>query len=262
MAKGGMKMKKTKILLILLFLFIFKCFSVEKFGYFITPQKDIKLITLQYDYFVTVEHIISNGNILYFAGQDFTKNKELLTKKIKEVKVLKDEAKRKILKVTYSLGDDKNVYPEYELILFLEIREEFPFLAIYSKFLYKGTDISECGINWAMENVYEPYKYYTIPQKDKFATYKLEKTKKTKIGQANWLFANNGKGEGGGLIAPAVILGKGENFIFINSVPPKKKLSKNESIDVFMIFMPIEKNFKILPELFEKIKGVKWEYEK
>jgi len=111
-----------------------------------------------------------------------------------------------------------------------------------------------------MESVYEPYKYYTIPQKDKILTYKLEKTKKTKIGHANWIFANTGKGEGGGLIAPAVILGKGEDFIFINSVPPKKKLSKGESIDVFMIFMPIEKNYKILEELFEKTKTIKWEY--
>ncbi|MCM8833005.1 MAG: hypothetical protein NC816_03690 [Candidatus Omnitrophica bacterium] len=64
------------------------------------------------------------------------------------------------------------------------------------------------------------------------------------------------------MIAPAVILGKGEDFIFINSVPPKKKLSKGESIDVFMIFMPINKNFKILEELFQKIKDIKWEYEK
>jgi len=196
----------------------------------------------------------------YFAAQDFTKNRELIVKKVKEVNVLKDEEKRKIIKATYILGDDKKIYPEYQLTLFLEIREEFPFLAIYSKFTYNGEGNPECGINWGMESVYEPYKYYTIPQKDKILTYKLEKTKKTKIGHANWIFANTGKGEGGGLIAPAVILGKGEDFIFINSVPPKKKLSKGESIDVFMIFMPIEKNYKILEELFEKTKTIKWEY--
>ncbi|MCS7179778.1 MAG: hypothetical protein NZ891_00280, partial [bacterium] len=199
------------------------------------------------------------GNMLYFSAQDFTKNRELLVKKTKEVKVIKDEPKRKIIRITYSLGD-KTEYPEYSLVLFLEIREEFSFLAIYSKFIYNGEGTSECGINWAMESAYEPYKYYTIPEKGKIMTYKLEKTKKTKIGQANWIFANTGKGEGGGLIAPAVILGKGEDFIFINSVPPKKKLSKGESIDVFMIFMPIQKNFKILEEIFDKIKTIKWEY--
>jgi len=254
---------KIRLFLILLILFFYEnCISVVKFGYKFTPQNDVYLITEKNNFLVQPQSIISNGNMLYFAAQDFTKNRELIVKRTKELKVIKDEPKRKIIKATYVLGDDKNEYPDYSLVLFLEIREEYPFLIIYSKFIYNGVGISECGINWAMENAYEPYKYYTIPEKGKIMTHKLEKTKKTKIGQANWIFANTGKGEGGGLIAPAVILGKGENFIFINSVPPKKKLSKGESIDVFMIFMPIEKNYKILNELFEKIKNIKWEYEK
>jgi hypothetical protein len=258
--RKGVNMK-IKISLIFLFLFFSgKCFSVVKFGYKFTPEKDVFLITEENNFLVQPQSIISRGNMLYFAAQDFTKNIELIVKRTKEVKVVKDEPKRKIIRVTYILGDEKNEYTDYSLVLFLEIREEFPFLAIYSKFIYNGEGTSECGINWAMENAYEPYKYYTIPEKGKIMTYKLEKTKKTKIGQANWIFANTGEGEGGGLIAPSVILGKGENFIFINSVPPKKKLSKGESIDVFMIFMPIEKNYKILEELFEKIKNVKWEY--
>ncbi|MCM8804279.1 MAG: hypothetical protein NC833_03380 [Candidatus Omnitrophica bacterium] len=251
-----------KIIFFLFFLLLGKCFSVVKFGYKFTPEKDVYLITEENNFLVQPQSIISNGNMLYFAAQDFTKNIELVVKKTKEVKVLKDEPKRKIIKVIFSLADDKRVYDDYSLILYLEIREGFPFLAIYSKFLYNGEGQVECGINWAMENAYKPYKYYTIPQKGRFVTYKLEKTKKTKIGQANWIFANTGEGVGGGLIAPAVILGKGEDFIFINSVPPKKRLSKGESIDVFMIFMPIEKNYKILEELFEKIKNIKWEYEK
>ncbi|MCM8784741.1 MAG: hypothetical protein NC827_06495 [Candidatus Omnitrophica bacterium] len=256
-------MKRIKFNGIALFLFFITkvLFSVMEFGYKFTPEKDILFITKDNNFLVQPQSIMSHGNMLYFAAQDFTKNRELLVKRVKEIKVIKDEPKRKIIKATYSLGSDKE-YPEYSLILFLEIREEFPFLAICSKFVYNGEGTSECGINWAMENAYEPYKYYTIPEKGKIATYKLEKTRKTKIGQANWIFGNTGKGEGGGLIAPAVILGKGESFIFINSVPPKKKLSKNESIDVFMIFMPINKNFKILEELFLKIKDIKWEYEK
>jgi hypothetical protein len=254
---------KYKIFLIFLILFFVESgFSVVKFGYKFTPEKDVLLITEENNFLVQPQSIISNGNMLYFAAQDFTKKKELIVKRTKEVKVVKDEPKRKIIKATYALGDDKSEYSDYSLVLFLEIREEYPFLAIYSKFIYNGEGVSECGINWAMENAYQPYKYYTIPEKGKIMTYKLEKTQKTKIGQANWIFANTGKGEGGGLIAPAVILGKGENFIFINSVPPKKKLSKGESIDVFMIFMPIEKNYKILNELFEKIKNLKWEYDK
>lgn len=249
-----------KISIIILLVFLSKgLFSVIEFGFKFTSEKDILLITKDVNYLVQPQSIMAHGNMLYFAAQDFTKNRELLIKKTKEVKVIKDEPKRKIIRVTYSLGD-KVEYPEYSLILFLEIREEYPFLAIYSKFVYNGEGTAECGINWAMESAYEPYRYYTIPEKNKFGTYKLEKTQKTKIGQANWIFANTGKGEGAGLIAPGVILGKGEDFIFINSVPPKKKLSKNESIDVFMIFLPINKNFKILPELFEKIKNIKWEY--
>lgn len=255
-------MGKKGLFLVLTLFLIKNCFCVVKFGYRITPDRDIYLITEENNFLVQPQSIISNGNMLYFAAQDFTKDRELLIKKTKEIKVIKDEPKRKIIKVVYSLGDEKVEYPDYSLILYLEIRQEFPFLAIYSKFLYNGSGTSECGINWGMENAYEPYRYYTIPEKGKIVTYKLEKTKKTKIGQANWIFANTGKGEGGGLIAPAVILGKGENFIFINSVPPKKKLSKGESIDVFMIFMPIQKNYKILEELFEKIKNIKWEYEK
>ncbi|MGB9678135.1 MAG: hypothetical protein ACPLZ9_05890, partial [Candidatus Ratteibacteria bacterium] len=187
-----------KVIVQLLIIFSY-CFSVIEFGYKFTPEKDVYLITEKNNFFIQPQSIISNGNMLYFAAQDFTKNRELVVKKTKEVKVIKDEPKRKIIKVTYSLGDDKNEYPDYSLILFLEIRKEFPFLAIYSKFQYNGNELSECGINWAMENAYEPYKYYTIPEKGKIMTYKLEKTKKTKIGHANWIFANTGKGEGGGL---------------------------------------------------------------
>jgi len=62
------------------------------------------------------------------------------------------------------------------------------------------------------------------------------------------------------LICPA-LLGKGEDFIFINAVPQKKQLKKNSYIEVFFITMPISKNFKILQQIYDEIKSVKWVYE-
>ncbi|MCD6408196.1 hypothetical protein J7L87_04000 [bacterium] len=238
----------------------FLTFSAEKFGYRISKDKDVFLYTQGNIYLVQPQCIISSGNMLYFAAQDFTAKKELLVKKTKKVEVIKDEEEKKIIKTTFILGDNKRDYPDYELILFLEIRKNFPFLAIYSKFAYNGKERHLCGINWGLESAYTPYKYYTIPKKGKILTFKLKKTRKTKIGHANWIFANTGKGTGAGLIAPAVILGRGENFIFINSVPPKKRIKKGETIDVFMIFLPIDKNFKILEKLYNEVKNIEWKY--
>ena len=249
-----------KIILSLFLLVIpLKGFCAEKFGYKI-EKEDIFLFTKGNIYIVQAESIFSNGKMMYFAAKDFTAKRDLLVQKLKEAKVVVDEKDRKVINAKFSIGNDSKVYPDYQLELFLEIRKEYPFLAIYSKFKYLGKGAHICGINWGVDSAYESFKYYTIPKKGKILTYKLKKTKRTKIGQANWIYVHNGKGEGAGLIAPAVIWGRGENFIFINSVPPKKKLKKGESIDVFMIFMPINKNFKILPQLYEKIKGVKWEY--
>lgn len=50
---------------------------------------------------------------------------------------------------------------------FLEILKGYPFLAIYSKFVYTGDGVNECAINWALDSIYEPFKYYTIPAKKK-----------------------------------------------------------------------------------------------
>lgn len=116
-------------------------FSAMEFGYKVTPEKDILFITKDNNFLVQPQSIIAHGNMLYFAAHDFTKNRELLVKKTKEVKVIIDEPKRKILKVIYYLGTEK-IYPEYNLILFLEIREEFPFLVIYSKFIFEGEGTS------------------------------------------------------------------------------------------------------------------------
>jgi len=249
-----------RFLYVLFFTVLFSStYAVEKFGYKVSKE-DAFFYTHGNIYLIQSSSIVCDGNMLYFAGRDFTNKKDLISAKTEKVEVVVDEKNRKVVKLTFSLESAKKISPEYKLIVYGEIRKEFPFLAIYSKFLYLGKESHLCGINWGLSSAYEKFKYYTIPKKGKPTTFKLVKTRKTKIGQANWIFVNNGKGVGAGLIAPAVILGKGEDFIFINSVPPKKRIKEGESIDVFMIFMPINKNWKILPDLFNKIKGVKWEY--
>ena len=54
------------------------------------------------------------------------------------------------------------------------------------------------------------------------------------------------------------MLGKGEDFIFINTVPPKKKLKKGESADVFMVFFPVDKDFTSIPKKYEEIEKMEW----
>lgn len=257
-------MKKRALSVFIFFLLLSSALisssGANRFGYR-TVINDVFFMTEGNMFLVQPESIVCSGNMIYFAAQDATAKKDLIVNKTKNIAVVVDENARKVVKMTFLLSDDKNtVYNDYELVLFLEIREGFPFLAMLSKFVYTGSGTRECGINWALDSAHEPFKYYTIPHKGEIKTFPLVKTKRTKIGQANWIFANKGDGVGGGLIAPAAILGRGEDFIFLNSVPPKKKLSKGESIDLFMIFVPINKDFKILPELFEKIKSIKWEY--
>jgi len=252
-------MKKKLIIILVFSILLSSTYAVDKFGYKVSKE-DAFLYTQGNIYLIQATSIICSGNMLYFAAKDFTAKKDLLVAKTEKIDVTVDEKDRKVLKITFSLKTNKKIYPEYKLVVYGEIRREFPFLAIYSKFLYLGKERHLCGINWGLSSAYEKFKYYTIPQKGKPKTFKLVKTRKTKIGHADWIFINNGKGVGAGLIAPAVILGKGEDFIFVNSVPPKKRIKKGESIDVFMIFMPINKNWKTLPELFNKIKKIKWEY--
>jgi hypothetical protein len=232
----------------------------KRFGFRIIKDS-VMMYTKGNIYVVSPECINCQNNLLYFAAQDSNANKNMISKKTENIEVITDEENKKVLKATFLLGEDDKIFPDYKLELFLEMRREYPFLAIYSKFFYTGKDTHACGINWGLESYPEPlYKYYTIPQKGKLNTYRLVKTRRNKIGQANWIFANRGDGTGAGLIAPAVILGKGEDFIFVNSVPPKKKLTKDESLDVFMIFMPIQKNFTILGKIFEEIKQIEWKY--
>lgn len=213
-------------------------------------------------YTIQSEGISSAGNTMYFAAKDFTDNKDLITKKIEKIECRVDTPERKVYKITLQLGD-KNIEPEYRLEIFSEIKKGYPFLALYSKFFYLGNDVHKCGINWGLSSPYasDPYKYYTIPKEGKFLTYRLkDEAGKNKIGYAKWLYLHNGKGSGVGLICPA-ILGKGEDFIFINSVPPEKELSGTDSADIFMIYMPIERNFKILNQMYDEIMKMQWTFD-
>jgi hypothetical protein len=185
---------------------------------------DIFFITESNMFLVQPVSIVSGGSMLYFAARDFTAKKDMIVNKTKDINIVVDKKARKVIKATFLLAGENNVvYKDYELVLFLEIREGFPFLAIYSKFVYTGSGTRECGINWALDSAHEPFKYYTIPYKGEIKTFRLVKTRRTKIGQADWIFANTGKGVGGGLIAPAALLGRGEDFIFMNSVPHPKR---------------------------------------
>jgi len=71
-------MKKfIKIFLVLFYIFVVKSFSLENFGYRFTPEKDVYLFVQGNSFLIQPQSIISSGNMLYFAAQDFTKNREL-----------------------------------------------------------------------------------------------------------------------------------------------------------------------------------------
>ncbi len=213
-------------------------------------------------YIIQAESISSAGNMLYFAAKDFTADKDLIVKKIGKIELKVDKPERKVVKITMYLGD-KEIDPNYSLEIYSEIRKGMPFLALYSRFIYLGEGIHKCGINWGLSSPYvrDPYKYYTFPKEGKVITYRLaSKSEENKIGYAKWLYVHNGKGVGAGLICPSM-LGKGDDFIFINSVPPEKDLEKNDSCDIFMIFMPISKNFKILEKIYNTVAKIEWTFD-
>lgn len=238
------------------------------FGYMVRgAQEDIFFFTHGNNYLVQSEaetadgvstaSIVSSGSRLIFAAQDFTARRELTVGPKKTHRALVDEKDRKVVQVVYNMRSPQGVETDYELHLFFEIRREHPFLAIMSRFLYVGEGRRNCGINWAIDGERESYRFFTTPA----GTFPLVRTRRSKIGQANWIFVNDGKGVGAGLIAPAALLGRGDDFIFLNSVPQRKNLARGQdSIELFMIFMPINRNFRVLAEIFEQIKEIRWEY--
>jgi len=269
-----------KILLALCFLFFFTAGT----GFGETPKKekvplsermvvnaskeDVAFFAGGAMYVIRADGVALPKSLLYFAAKDFTTKKELLVKKAEKVELKVDDPLRKMVKLTFSIGDNKvesDINADYRLELYAEIRKGSPLMALYSKFFYLGEGAHKCGINWGLSSAVEedPFKYYTIPDKSgKELTYRLEpgsKMKSNKIGYAKWLYLHSGKGYGIGLVCPSM-LGKGGDFIFINTVPPSKNLNKGESADVLMVFFPIDNNFKEIPKMYEDIKKIEWDF--
>lgn len=260
-------MKKFLLALWTLILLVgFQCTSGAKELYVEVQEEDVLFATEGAIYDVSATGIHFAGYIMYFAARDFTANKDLIMKELKEAKIIVDRPDRKVVKAVFLMENQKGVIDnDYQHVVFLETRKDYPFLAVDSRFVYLGNSTHVCGINWGLEGNSEAnrFKYYAYPEGKKVLNYKLgplKSTQSNKIGVVNWLYAHDGKGEGAGLIC-AGVLGKGEDFIFINSAPQKKQLKKGNYIEVFFLTMPISKNFKILQQIYDEIKTVKWVYE-
>ncbi|HOL23105.1 MAG TPA: hypothetical protein PLQ41_09675 [bacterium] len=95
--------------------------AVPRFEYKVQGE-DVFFMTEGNIFLVQPVSIVSGGSMLYFAAQDSTLKRDLTVSKTKEIKVLVDQADRKVVKATYFLSDEKNnIYKDYELVLFLEI---------------------------------------------------------------------------------------------------------------------------------------------
>jgi len=261
----GGNMKKSLICLVLALLFLGATFlAADDFGYKITDSEVI--LEVKDNLYIIEPDFIRAGNYLaYFAGKDSTSRKDMTVDKKKRIKVVMDKPDRKIVRLVCSLKDlEGNILKDYELELNLEIRKNLPCLIVMSKFRYLGGDRVLCIMNWGISDSLE---YYSVPERGKVITMKLpgrgKITRRTKIGIKPWIYAHAGKGEGIGLITPG-LLGKQEDFIYVNYVQgrsQRKRLERGKSMDLFMIFLPIEKGgTKPIASLYERVKNIEWNY--
>ena len=258
-------MRKSLICSFLSLLFLGSAgLAADDFGYKITDS-EIILKVKNNSYFVEPSVIRAGNYIAYFAGKDSTSKKDMTVGRKKSVKVVVDKPDRKIVQLVCSLKDLKgNILKDYELELNLEIRRDLPCLIMMSKFRYLGGDRVLCVMNWGISGSLE---YYSVPERGKVVTRKLPGigriTRRTKIGIKPWIYAHAGKGEGIGLITSG-LLGKQEDFIYVNYVKgrsQRKRLERGKSMDLFMIFLPIEKGgTKPIASLYERVKNIQWNY--
>ncbi len=258
-------MKKSLICLVLALLFLGATFlAADDFGYKITDSEII--LKVKDNLYIVEPNFIRAGKYLaYFAGKDSTSKKDMMVGKKKRIKVVMDKPDRKIIRLVCSLGDlEGNILKDYELELNLEIRKNLPCLIVMTKFRYLGKDKVLCAMNWGIS---DSLKYYSVPERGKVVTRKLPGkgriTRRTKIGIKPWIYVHAGKGKGIGLITPG-LLGKQEDFIYVNYVKgrsQRKRLERGKSMDLFMIFLPIEKGgTKPIASLFERVKNIQWNY--
>ncbi len=251
---------------LMVFLLGFHANAAKEKLYVEIQKEDVLFATEGAMYDASVSAINSAGYIMYFAAKDFTANKDLVVRKMEDARFIVNTSERKVVKAVYLMENQNGVIDkDYRHVVFYEVRKGQPFLAVDSRFVYLGEGTHICGINWGMSGNSDNnrFKYYAYPKGGKVLNYKLgplKSTQSNKIGVVEWLYAHDGKGYGAGLIC-AGILGKGEDFIFINSAPQKKQLKKNNYIEVFFITMPISKDFKKLSTIYNQIKNVEWKYE-
>ena len=96
------------------------------------------------------------------------------------------------------------------------------------------------------------------------------KNRATKLGKGAypWVWPTSGRGDGLGIMTVGMLeknpLAR-EVEIVIADVPPKKKLSRGEFMDVPFILLPTtrkEGGYKPVLSLYKNIRNVKWEMEK
>ncbi|HOJ31874.1 MAG TPA: hypothetical protein PK165_05235 [bacterium] len=91
-----------RILLMILPVLFFICSGQARDKLYVEVQKeDVLIATESALYNVSADGIYSAGYIMYFGAKDFTANKDLTVKKLKEAKVVVDKPDRKVVKAVF-----------------------------------------------------------------------------------------------------------------------------------------------------------------